>query len=136
MQVATEIGGRTVRQARQAFAHAKDARHVYWYVGGVTVVLAVLVGAALIVGRALLAAAPEPAATPGKFVSYRPLGHFLNRLPDGRTCRYMTFDNNIGEAVEDKIGRCEEFVLPPTLGGRAAVPSLDMRPAKFSWGGQ
>lgn len=125
-----------VQQARLVHGRHVDARHLYGYVGAVTAALLILVGAAVMFGRSMLVGPPphiEAAAAPG---SDRPRGQFLRRLPDGYTCRYTVFDNTAGQALEDKLGRCDDIVPPPTVPVQTAASKLDIRPHKFSWGGR
>jgi hypothetical protein len=117
-----------------AFACAKVARH-YWYVAGVIAVLAVLVTAALLFGGATLVAKPKPAGTPPKFGGSHSLGYFRQRLPDGRTCRYVIFDNSVGQAIKDRVDHCEDFMPPPSK-AQTPVGDTDTQPPKFSWRGQ
>ncbi|MCK9918402.1 hypothetical protein MXD81_55695 [Microbacteriaceae bacterium K1510] len=125
-----------IRQAGQAHGRHVDARHFYGYVGAVTAALLVLIGVAVVFGRSMLVGPPqhiEAAAAPG---SDRPRGQFLRRLPDGYTCRYTVFDNTAGQALQDKLGRCDEIVPPPTAPVRTEASKLDIRPHGFSWGGR
>jgi hypothetical protein len=51
-------------------------------------------------------------------------GRIARSLQDGKLCRYILFDNKTGQAVEDRIARCDE-----------ATPKLKRQtPATFSWG--
>src|SRR4030095_4636325 len=51
-------------------------------------------------------------------------GRIARSLQDGKLCRYILFDNKTGQAVEDRIARCDE-----------ATPKLNRhKPATFSWG--
>ncbi|HEY6023194.1 MAG TPA: hypothetical protein VIV34_03350 [Pseudolabrys sp.] len=47
-------------------------------------------------------------------------------LRDGTLCHYVVIDNNTAQAVEDRIGRCDEGKPKPKP---ATLPS-------FSWGGR
>jgi len=112
-----------------------DARYLYWYIGAVTAALFIVIGAAAWFSRAPLVA-PGPIQAAAAATGSRPSGQFLRRLPDGHTCRYTVFDNNLGQASQDKLGRCEEIVPPPTLGRDTAASKLDIHSQKFSWGGR
>ena len=45
-------------------------------------------------------------------------------LSDGRLCHYIVFDNKTAQAVEDRIGRCDEGKPKPKKEGSAT----------FRWG--
>lgn len=126
---------RALQRAGLAYGGRVDPRHLYGYIGAVTAALLVLIGAALVFGRSMLVPPPlhiDAAAPAG----VRPSGQFLRRLPDGHTCRYTVFDNNLGQASQDKLGRCEEVLPPPAGPGETAASKLDIRPHRFSWGGR
>lgn len=124
-----------IQRAGLAYGRRVDAHHLYGYIGAVTAALLVLIGVGLVFGRSMLVEPShiEAAAPAG---GGRPVGQFLRRLPDGYTCRYTIFDNNLGQASQDKLGRCDQIVPPPTVPGETAASKFDIRPHKFSWGGR
>lgn len=125
-----------IRQAGPTHGRPVDARHFYGYIGAVTAALLILIAVAVVFSRSMLVGPPqhiETAAAPG---SDRPRGQFLRRLPDGYTCRYAVFNNTAGQALQDKLGRCDEIVPPPTAPVKTEASKLDIRPHGFSWGGR
>ncbi len=72
----------------------------------------------------LTASSPRQEKSP-QATAHRPIGQFMRRLPDG-LCRFTVFDNELGQAIEDKIARCDEIRTPP--------PTRE-RSKKFTWGG-
>ena len=53
-------------------------------------------------------------------------GRIARSLRDGTLCHYLVFDNKTAQAVEDRIGRCDE----------GKPKQKQERPAAFSWGGR
>lgn len=56
----------------------------------------------------------------------RAIGDVVMRMPDGKFCRHLSFDNDTAEMIEGDIERCPD-----------GIASEHFRPVRsFAWGGQ
>lgn len=140
MQAAVKIAGSgSARKVRREHGRAAEARRLHLYIAAVTATLVVLIGVGFLFGRALLMPGPVQSEVKPKAAAHAP-GYYVRRLEDGKSCRITVFDHDRGEAIEDKITHCEELRVQSSASAPAArpstVPSFNLKPGGFSWGGR
>jgi hypothetical protein len=118
---------RTMRAAtRRDLRRAHEARATFWRVTVISSFFIVALGASLFVGAVMVLGAIRPNNGPNELTADGRTGRIARSLRDGTLCHYLVFDNKTAQAVEDRIGRCDE----------GKPKAKQERPAAFSWGGR
>ena len=109
--------------ARRDLHRSQETRVKFWHVTIVSSFFIAVVGASLFLGAVMVigtfgGGSSNDLTTDGR------TGRVARALRDGTLCHYIVFDNKTAQAVEDRIGRCDE--------GKPK-PKAD-RPAAFNWG--
>ena len=110
-------------EARRDLHRSQQTRTSFWHAAIVSSFFIVMVGATLFLGAVMvfgtfLGQGNEPTAN-GRTT------RIARALRDGTLCHYVVIDNKTAQAVEDRIGRCDEGKPKPKP---ETVP-------KFIWGG-
>lgn len=121
-----ESGDAPDLQSRREWHRRDEARRKVWRVAIVSAIFAVLISANLFVGGIVLVSTLRSDDAKKVAASQVPTGRVMQRLPDGTHCRFTTFDNKLGQAIEDKVTRCDAV----------RQQDEDKRPIRFNWGGK
>lgn len=112
-------------QARRDFRRSYEARARFWHVAIVSTFFVVALGASSFLGAVMVIGSFRGETDASELTADGRTGRIARQLSDGTFCRYIMFDNKTAQAVEDRIGRCDES---KAKGKR--------RSTIFSWGGQ
>jgi hypothetical protein len=113
----------TAVETRRDLRRSEETRARFWHVATVSLFFVAVIGSGLFLGAVMVMGtlrgdeSNEPAATSRT-------GRVARSLPDGKHCHYVIFDNKTANAIEDRIGRCDEDKPKPKK----------ERPEAFSWG--
>ncbi|HYC18019.1 MAG TPA: hypothetical protein VEC94_12500 [Pseudolabrys sp.] len=109
--------------ARRHLRRSQETRTNFWQAIIASSFVVAVVGASLFLGIVMVIGTFGESSSNQLTVDGR-TGRVARALRDGTLCHYIVFDNKTAQAVEDRIGRCDE-VKPKTKAER---------PATFSWG--
>ena len=117
------IGKMQAVSARRDLRRSQETRAKFWHVTIVSSFFIAVVGASLFLGAVMVigtfgGGSSNDLTTDGR------TGRVARALRDGTLCHYIVFDNKTAQAVEDRIGRCDEGKPKPKV----------ERPATFNWG--
>jgi hypothetical protein len=82
------------------------------------------VGASLFIGAVMVIGKFRSNGSPSELTADGRTARIARTLHDGKSCHYILFDNRTAQAIEDRIGRCDEGKPKPKK----------ETPATFSWG--
>ena len=122
-KMAGGAGKMQAAEARRDLQRSQEARTSVWRVAIVSSFFVVVVGASLFLGAVMMIGTFR-----GQQSDLRADGRttrIARALRDGTLCHYVVIDNQTAQAVEDRIGRCDENKPNPKP---ATVPT-------FRWGG-
>ena len=109
---------------RRDLRRLQETRAKFWYMTIVSSFFIAVVGASLFLG-AVMVIGTLGGSSSNELTADGRTGRIARTLRDGTLCHYIVFDNKTAQAVEDRIGRCDEGKPKPKA----------ERPATFSWGG-
>ncbi len=102
------IGKIQAVEARRDLRRSQETRASFWRAAIVSSFFVVVVGASLFLGAVMMIGT---FARSGQFELLTTDGRtrrVARALRDGTLCHYIVFDNKTAQAVEDRIGRCDE----------------------------
>lgn len=110
-------------EARRDLQRSQEARTSFWRAAIVSSFFVIVVGASLFLGAVMMIGTfrdqQNDLRADGRTT------RIARALRDGTLCHYVVIDNQTAQAVEDRIGRCDENKPKPKP---VAVPA-------FRWGG-
>jgi vacuolar-type H+-ATPase subunit F/Vma7 len=116
-------GGGKKMQARRDLQRSQESRTAFWRAAIVSSFFVVVVGASLFLGAVMMIGTfrdqDSELRADGRTT------RVARALRDGTLCHYIVIDNRTAQAVEDRIGRCDENKPKPKP---VTVPT-------FRWGG-
>ena len=121
----TSVGKSQTHEARRDLYRSQQARLDFWRAAVVSSFFIVVAGASLFLGAVIVIGTIRGAGSANELTADGRTGRIARTLPDGTLCHYIVFDNKTAQAVEDRIGRCDE--------GKPK-PKPEAAPA-FKWGG-
>jgi len=116
------VGKMKAVSARRDLRRSQESRAKFWHVTIVSSFFIAVVGASLFLGAVMVIG--TIGGSSNELTADGRTGRIARTLRDGTLCHYIVFDNKTAQAVEDRIGRCDE---------RKPKPKVE-RPATFSWG--
>jgi hypothetical protein len=112
-----------IAETRRDFQRSQEARTSFWRAAIVSSFFVVVIGASLFLGAVMMIGTfrdqESELRTDGRTT------RIARALRDGTLCHYVVIDNKTAQAVEDRIGRCDEGKPKPKP---VTVPT-------FRWGG-
>jgi hypothetical protein len=128
MTAVSRLAGHALRarvvEARRDLRRWQETRARFWHVVVVSTFFLTVIGAGIDLGTVMVISALRTNTGLTELTADGRTGRIARSLQDGKLCRYILFDNKTGQAVEDRIARCDE-----------ATPKLKRQtPATFSWG--
>ncbi len=112
-----------IAETRRDFQRSQEARTSFWRAAIVSSFFVVVIGASLFLGAVMMIGTfrdqESELRTDGGTT------RIARALRDGTLCHYVVIDNKTAQAVEDRIGRCDEGKPKPKP---VTVPT-------FRWGG-
>lgn len=111
-------------ETRRDLRRSQESRARFWHVVIVSSFFLVVVGASLFLGAVMLIGTLRSNDGSSELMADGRTGRIARSLNDGKLCHYIVFDNKTAQAVEDRIGRCDESQPKPKK----------ETPATFSWG--
>jgi hypothetical protein len=128
MTAVSRLAGHALRarvvEARRDLRRWQETRARFWHVVVVSTFFLTVIGAGIYLGTVMVISALRTNTGLTELTADSRTGRIARSLQDGKLCRYILFDNKTGQAVEDRIARCDE-----------ATPKLKRQtPATFSWG--
>jgi hypothetical protein len=128
MTAVSRLAGHALRarvvEARRDLRRWQETRARFWHVVVVSTFFLTVIGAGIYLGTVMVFSALRTNTGLTELTADGRTGRIARSLQDGKLCRYILFDNKTGQAVEDRIARCDE-----------ATPKLKRQtPATFSWG--
>jgi hypothetical protein len=111
-------------EARRDLRRWQETRAKFWHVVIVSSFFVVVVGASLFLGAVMVIGTLRGSDGSNELTADGRTGRIARSLRDGKLCHYIVFDNQTAQAVEDRIGRCDEGKPKPKR----------QTPATFSWG--
>jgi hypothetical protein len=130
MSVARELTA--VMRKMQAVGMQRDLRRSqetrirFWHAAIVSSFFVAAVGASLFLGAVIVAGTLGDKIGSNELTADGRTGRVTRSLRDGTLCHYIVFDNKTSQAIEDRVGRCDENKPKPR----------QERPPAFSWGGK
>jgi len=112
-------------QGRRDIRRSHEARANFWHVTIVSSFFVIVLGASVFLGVVMVVGALRGETSSNELTADGRTGRIARTLLDGTFCRYIMFDNKTAQAVEDRIGRCDE-----------SKAKSKNRSAIFSWGGR
>ncbi len=122
----TDVGKSQTHEARRERYRSQQARLNFWRAAIVSVFFIVVAGASLFLGAVIVIGTIRGAGSANGLTADGRTARIARTLSDGTLCHYIVFDNKSAQAVEDRIGRCDEGKPKPK-------PEA---PPAFKWGGQ
>jgi vacuolar-type H+-ATPase subunit F/Vma7 len=127
MNVSPDIAGGAVRkqtvEARRDLRRSQEKRTGFWRAAIASSFFVIVVGASLFLGAVMMIGTlRDPESDPradGRIT------RIARALRDGTLCHYLVIDNKTAQALEDRVGRCDENKPKPKP---VTVPT-------FRWGG-
>jgi vacuolar-type H+-ATPase subunit F/Vma7 len=121
--MARSAGKMQAAEARRDLQRAQEMRTGFWRAAIVSAFFVIVVGASLFLGAVMMIGTfrdqESELYTDGRTT------RVARALRDGTLCHYIVIDNNTAQALEDRIGRCDENKPKPKP---VTVPT-------FRWGG-
>ena len=111
---------------RRGLRRSQEARASVWHAAILSSFFVAAVGASLFLGAVIVVGTLRSNDSSGALTVDGRTGRFARALHDGTLCHFIVFDNKTAQAVEDRIGRCDESKPKPK----------QERPPAFSWGGR
>ena len=112
--------------ARRELRRSQETRLKFWHATIVSSFFIVVVGASLFLGVLMMIGTIRGDDSSNELTADGRTGRVAYALRDGTHCHYMVFDNKTAQAVEDRIGRCDEGKPKP----KKETPPV------FVWGGK
>jgi hypothetical protein len=112
-------------QGRRDIRRSHEARANFWHVTIVSSFFVIVLGASVFLGVVMVIGTLRGETSSNELTADGRTGRIARTLLDGTFCRYIMFDNKTAQAVEDRIGRCDE-----------SKAKSRNRSAIFSWGGR
>lgn len=116
-----------VRQKRTEH-QAREARVRFWRVVIVTSFFAVLIGGSLLVGAVTMIGNMQNQSRADAAAKHA-TAKISRPMLDGIFCHFLVLDNNSGQAIEDKVERCDKDKI-------AAATAQRPSQRQFVWGGK
>ncbi len=110
-------------EARRDLRRSQETRTSFWRAAIVATFFVVVIGASLFLGAVMMIGTLRDQE--GELRTDGRTTRVARALRDGTLCHYVVIDNKTAQAVEDRIGRCDENKPKPKP---VTVPS-------FRWGG-
>jgi hypothetical protein len=117
------VGKMQAVSTRRDLRRSQERRVKFWHVTIVSSFFIAIVGASLFLGAVMLIGTFSGSSS-NELTAEGRTGRVARTLRDGTLCHYIVFDNKTAQAIEDRIGRCDE---------RKPKPKAE-RSATFSWG--
>lgn len=121
--MAGDAGKMQAAEARRDLQRSQESRTAFWRAAIVSSFFVVVVGASLFLGAVMMIGTfrdqDSELRADGRTT------RVARALRDGTLCHYVVIDNRTAQAVEDRIGRCDENKPKPKP---VSVPT-------FRWGG-
>ncbi len=111
-------------EARRDLRRSQETRTSFWRAAIVSSFFIVVIGASLFLGAVMVIGTFRGQGN--ELTADGRTTRIARALRDGTLCHYIVIDNRTEQAVEDRIGRCDE---------RKPKPKQETIPA-FSWGGR
>jgi hypothetical protein len=111
---------------RRAPRRSQETRAKFWHATILSSFFIVAVGASLFLGAVIVVGALHSNDSTSDLTADGRTGRVARSLRDGTLCHYIVFDNKTAQAIEDRVGRCDESKPKPK----------QERPPAFSWGGR
>jgi hypothetical protein len=111
-------------ETRRDLRRSQETRARFWHVIIVTSFFFVVVGAGLFLGAVMVIGTLQSNGGSSELMADGRTARIARSLRDGKLCHYIVFDNKTAQAIEDRIGRCDEGKPKPKKES----------PATFSWG--
>jgi hypothetical protein len=111
-------------EARRGLRRLQETRVRFWHAAIVSSFFIVVIGASLFLGAVMVIGTFRGQGN--ELTADGRTTRIARALRDGTLCHYIVIDNRTEQAVEDRIGRCDE---------RKPKPKQETIPA-FSWGGR
>jgi vacuolar-type H+-ATPase subunit F/Vma7 len=121
--MADSSGKTQAAEARRDLQRAQETRAGFWRAAIVSAVFVVVVGASLFLGGVMMIATFRDQES--ELRADARTTRVARALRDGTLCHYVVIDNKTAQALEDRIGRCDENKPKPKP---VSVPT-------FRWGG-
>jgi|SRR3974390_1011036 len=109
-------------EARRELRRSEETRTKFWHAAIVSSFFIVVLGASLFLGAVMMIGTFR--GDNNELTADGRTTRVARALRDGTLCHYIVIDNKTAQAIEDRIGRCDE--------GKPK-PKQDTVPA-FSWG--
>jgi hypothetical protein len=122
----TGVGKTQTHEARHGLYRSQQARLDFWRAAVVASFFIVVAGASLFLGAVIVIGTIRGVSSSNELTADGRTGRIARTLHDGTLCHYIVFDNKTAQAVEDRIGRCDEGKPKPK----------PEKPPMFKWGGQ
>ena len=114
---------------RRALHRAKDRRAAAWQTTAVTTFFAILLGVGLIYGTVVVFGVVQTHfASTDSAAKFRTFD-LWRQLTDGKSCRYIVFDNKAGKVISVRIDSCVARVSKPP-----PVSPVSRPVSPFKWG--
>jgi hypothetical protein len=120
------VGKLQTHEARRDLYRSQQSRLNFWRAAVVSSFFIVVAGASLFLGAVIVIGTIRGAGSANELTADGRTGRIARALRDGTLCHYIVFDNKTAQAVEDRIGRCDE--------GKPK-PKPEVAPT-FKWGGR
>src|SRR5262249_20076735 len=110
--------------ARRDLRRLQETETRFWRAIIVSLFFIIGLGASLFVGAVMVLGTLRGNSAPSALTADGRTARIARTLDDGKSCHYILFDNRTAQAVEHRIGRCDEGKPKP----KKETPST------FSWG--
>jgi hypothetical protein len=107
---------------RRDLRRSLETRANFWHATIVSSFFIIVVGASLFLGVVMMIGTIRGSSN--ELTADGRTARIARTLSDGKLCHYIVFDNKTAQAVEDRIGLCDEVKPKPRKEA----------PASFSWG--
>src|SRR5262245_6255561 len=128
MTAVSRLAGHALRarvvEVRRDLRRWQETRARFWHVVVVSTFFLTVIGAGVYLGTVMVISALRTNTGLTELTADGRTGRIARSLQDGKLCRYILFDNKTAQAVEDRIGRCDDGTSKPKR----------QTPATFSWG--
>ena len=121
--MADSSGKTQAAEARRDLQRTQETRAGFWRAAIVSAFFVVVVGASLFLGAVMMIATFRDQES--ELRADARTTRVARTLRDGTLCHYVVIDNKTAQALEDRIGRCDENKPKPKP---VSVPT-------FRWGG-